>query len=327
MNSRTRLLTSIATTIQDYRLGEIPEPTPDHVDTWVKQFDRTVQNSILMELDHVLDHTYINRANVIQFLTALLTNVKLAGSDPAEFWQAANFLNIQGGGNSQREMLNIFESLMRENLEFSIDDCGQSKTTFVYLDDVIFTGNRVLNDLRSWIQESAPKRATVHVITIGFHKGGQYYANNKIAAFAKENGKRIDVTWWRCIEIEDTKANIDNSDVLRPTHLPDDELVMSYASELRFPVKLRRPGGLGVQNFFSSEEGRDVLEQEFLKAGARIREMCPHLNKYQRPLGNMVLETLGFGSTLVTFRNCPNNAPLVLWAGDPWYPLFPRKTN
>jgi hypothetical protein len=44
-------------------------------------------------------------------------------------------------------------------------------------------------------------------------------------------------------------------------------------------------------------------------------------------VGNMVLSTLGFGSTIVTFRNCPNNAPLAFWAGDPWYPLFPRKIN
>jgi hypothetical protein len=41
----------------------------------------------------------------------------------------------------------------------------------------------------------------------------------------------------------------------------------------------------------------------------------------------MILETLGFGSTLVTFRNCPNNCPLAFWAGYPWYPLFQRKTN
>lgn len=67
--------------------------------------------------------------------------------------------------------------------------------------------------------------------------------------------------------------------------------------------------------------------KSLLDDGVKIRGMCPHLNKYQRPLGNMILETLGFGSTIVTFRNCPNNAPLAFWAGDPWYPLFPRKTN
>jgi hypothetical protein len=69
------------------------------------------------------------------------------------------------------------------------------------------------------------------------------------------------------------------------------------------------------------------VEQQFLLKGIKIREQSPLLPKYMRPLGNMVLETLGFGSTFVTFRNCPNNAPLAFWAGDPWYPLFPRKTN
>jgi hypothetical protein len=41
----------------------------------------------------------------------------------------------------------------------------------------------------------------------------------------------------------------------------------------------------------------------------------------------MKLETLGFGSLIVTFRNCPNNAPLAFWVDSPWYPLFPRTTN
>ncbi len=55
--------------------------------------------------------------------------------------------------------------------------------------------------------------------------------------------------------------------------------------------------------------------------------MCPNLGESQRPLGHTSLEALGFGSMIVTFRNCPNNAPLALWVGAPWYPLFPRTTN
>jgi hypothetical protein len=58
-----------------------------------------------------------------------------------------------------------------------------------------------------------------------------------------------------------------------------------------------------------------------------VRNMCPLLKDFHRPLGLVPLQTLGFGSTIVTFRNCPNNCPLVLWAGHPWYPLFPRKNN
>jgi hypothetical protein len=54
MKTRNELLTSIATTIQDYRAGEISKPTPAHVDRWVKQFDVAVQLPLLSELDHVL---------------------------------------------------------------------------------------------------------------------------------------------------------------------------------------------------------------------------------------------------------------------------------
>src|SRR5205823_14973302 len=65
-----------------------------------------------------------------------------------------------------------------------------------------------------------------------------------------------------------------------------------------------------------------------LKAGARIKyELCPNLKENHWPLGYDVFKCVGFGSLLVTYRNCPNNCPLVLWAGDPWFPLSPRKTN
>ena len=169
--------------------------------------------------------------------------------------------------------------------------------------------------------------AKVHAITIALHSGGQYYANGKIKEAAQAAGKNIDLTWWRAIELEDRKAHTTTSDVLRPVGIPEDEDVAAYVAAMRYAPNLRTAGNVGGNAIFSSDAGRQLLESEFLKAGVRIRKMCPHLNQYQRPLGNMILDTLGFGSLIVTFRNCPNNAPLALWAGDPWHPLFPRTTN
>jgi len=208
-----------------------------------------------------------------------------------------------------------------------IEDCGADPDTFIYLDDAIFTGGRVRRDLEAWIAEQAPAEAKVHVITIALHSGGQYYANVKIKEAARAAGKSIDLSWWRAIELEDRRAHTTTSDVLRPVAIPDDDGVKAYVGAMRYQPNLRTPGHVGGNGIFSSDAGRQLLESEFLKAGVRIRQMCPHLNQYQRPLGNMILETLGFGSLIVTFRNCPNNAPLALWAGDPWYPLFPRTTN
>lgn len=327
MKKRSELLESIAETIADYREGEVPRPTPEHVDRWVNQFDSEVQKPMLFELDHVLKHTYFSRMNVKEFLAALVNNKKLAGDDPCSFWEDVEFLRIQGGGNSQREMLAMFNGILEEECEVTIEDCGERPAAFLYLDDAIFTGNRVRTDLGSWLKSDAPDAAKVYVVTIALHRGGQYFAKNKIKESAKAAGKSIDVRWWRCIEIEDRKSCIDSSDVLRPTSIPEDEEVRAYSSGLKYKPIFRTPGNVGGNGFFSSEKGRHLLEQELLKAGAKIRSICPNLNVYQRPLGNMVLETLGFGSLLVTFRNCPNNCPLAFWVGDPWYPLFPRSTN
>ena len=327
MKQRKKLLESIAETISDYRAEEIATPTPEHVEEWINQFDKSVQVSMLAELDHVFKHTYMSKETVEEFLTNLVTSNKIAGDNPVAFWKDVCFLDIQGGGNSQREMLRMFNEVLEKECGLEIEDCGEEPEVYLYLDDAIFTGNRIKSDLDSWIQSEAPRKANMHVVTIAIHLGGQWYAKNKILESAKAAGKDIKITWWRCIEIEDRKAYIGSSDVLRPTVLPDDPPTQEYAHSLKYPPILRKPGNVGANNFFSSEDGRHLLEQEFLKAGVRIRSMCRHLNVYQRPLGNMVLETLGFGSMIITFRNCPNNCPLVFWAGDPWYPLFPRKTN
>jgi hypothetical protein len=224
-------------------------------------------------------------------------------------------------------MLLLFDEILKKECGFGIDDCGDDSDVFIYLDDGLFTGNRIRRDLEGWVLSDAPKEAIVHVITIAQHSGGQYYAKNNIERVARTNGKALDITWWRSIELEDRRRYINTSDVLRPVLIPDNPEVQEYVDGLGYPTELRTPGNVGGEEIFSSEEGRNLLEQEFLIAGVHIRQMCPHLGETQRPLGHMTLHTPGFGSLIVTFRNCPNNAPLALWAGDPWHPLFQRTTN
>ena len=38
MSERDDLLVSVANEIKTYRKGELPEPTPEHVDRWLRQF-------------------------------------------------------------------------------------------------------------------------------------------------------------------------------------------------------------------------------------------------------------------------------------------------
>lgn len=326
MSKRIELLSSIAKTIADYREGDFDTSTPDHVDRWVTQFDIAVQLPILREMDHVLKKTYFSRERTTRFMTGLLNTKKLVGDNPCTFWKGVKFLEIQHSGASQREMLALYSKVLEKECGFSVDGCGSDPQAFVYLDDAIFSGGRVSFDLTQWIANDAPDEADLHIVVIATHEGA-YYWKNKIAAARETYGKKINIKWWHRIKLEDRKKYTDSSDVLRPVTIPTDPAVQAYANALRYSPKLRNAGQVGEIGVFSGDAGRQVLEQEFLRVGVSIREQCPYLNEYQRPLGNMLLDTLGFGSLIVTFRNCPNNAPLALWAGNPWYPLFPRTTN
>lgn len=326
MSTRKELLASIATTIEDYRAGELAKPTPEHVDKWVSQFAKPLQLPMLREMDHVLKRTYFSLGRVVKFLRILIAARELVGDDPCSFWRRVNFLDIQAGGNSQTEMLALFSEILKEQCGFGIEACGGGPT-YLYLDDVIFTGNRVRRDIERWIESTAPATARLEIVAMAYHSGGQYYANVHIVKAASVSKKTIHVRWWRQAVLEDRKSQSDSADVLRPTTIPDDAAVKSYVRSMKYAPTLRNPGGVGSMALFSSPEGKELLEQEFLKAGANIRSLCPNLGDTQRPLGHMTLDTLGFGSLIVTFRNCPNNAPLALWVGDPWYPLFARTTN
>ncbi len=91
------------------------------------------------------------------------------------------------------------------------------------------------------------------------------------------------------------------------------------------------------EKLFSSSQARKIVEKTFLTKGLELIQNNQYQASSIRPLGFMKLASLGFGTFFVTYRNTANNCPLVLWWGDPsypvthplgrWYPLFPRKTN
>lgn len=324
------LVKSLKAKIFDYRKDEISGIDVDHITAWVRQFDKDVRDPILSEVKHVLDSTYLGKDSVQTFLAGLASHKQLTSGEPKKFWKNATVLDIQRAGSSQSEMLEVFDGILEHEIGFGVGGCAKDSETAVYIDDVVFSGGHVRGDLVPWIEEAAPKKVELHIIVLAYHTGGQYFANEKLKEAAKKVGKSVNIHWWRIRELEDRKYYINNSDVLRPVRISDDDAVKEYAAELAkqgYPPVLRKPGQSGPANLFSSEDGRDLLEQQLLIKGAHIRQICPYLNEYQRPLGNSVLRTLGFGSLIVTFRNCANNCPLALWAGDPWIPLFPRKTN
>jgi hypothetical protein len=217
------LLATAASIIADYREGEIFGPDAAHVDRWLSQFDEAIREPLLTEMNHVLGRTYVSKKNAEAFLVGLATLKKIAGDNPKDFWVNAKFLDVQMRGKSQHELLSLFGPPLKQATGLEIADCGKQPNSYIYLDDGIFTGMTLIQSLTPWLKNEAPQKTTLHIIVMAGHAGGKYYAETSLKKVATGAGKEIDFHWWALLALEDRKANINISDVLRPTSLPDDE--------------------------------------------------------------------------------------------------------
>src|ERR1041384_5114873 len=105
-NSKDMLMNEVmklSVVIKDYWA----EPSVEHIEQWLQQFERTVRLPLIAELGHILSKTYFSAERVRGFLKELITTTQLVGADPAKFWQRANFFTAQQGGSSQGELLDV----------------------------------------------------------------------------------------------------------------------------------------------------------------------------------------------------------------------------
>lgn len=327
MNERAALIQRLLAIISDYRAHDRLPPDVEHVEKWLSQFPEDSALNVLKELVGVLEKSYFSKSKVIAEFAKLVENPHFVGNDPAQYWKTASLLDIQKGGNSQHDLNELISSKISEKFGVVPAVNSVDAPAYYYMDDMLCSGNRVFSDISSWIRDSAPTKCTLWVCIMVLHEYGYFITNKKLLEVIGQSGKQIKLDWGCSVQPEDRKYYNNVSDVLRPTTGSDDGLVKAYIEGMKFEPVYRVPESTGKLQYFSSEAGRHLLEQQFLIKGAYIRSICPNLKTAHRPLGFSSLDTLGFGTMVVTYRNCPNNAPLALWVGDPWYPLFPRSTN
>lgn len=321
-------LEALASLIADYRDGDLTRPDADHVGRWVAQFDAADRAPLLDELHHVWSKLYFSKAAARSFLAGVITNEQLASADPRAFWARTDVLDIQKNGRSQRNLRSLFGEELVKATGLTLSTHSAS-SRFVYLDDALFTGARIQDDLKRWLIR-APQAAEVHIILLTYHRFGQWKTEGVLKTEAAKLGKTISFKFWRAFELENRNKYRFSSDVLWPTKLPPEAIGYDQG---KFPLEPRVRGGLG--NFFSDDARREVLEQALLKAGLRIRSFSANPRPVLRPLGFGPFG-VGFGSLFLSYQNCPNNAPLALWWGgrtnpsshpfNKWYPLVPRRT-
>jgi hypothetical protein len=309
----------LAAFIDEYRGARVPN-SRKHVRSWLRGFDEPER--VGDELVHVLRSTFLSREQAATELRDWLTNPKKLTKGLISSWDEATFLDIAERGGSQRDVLDLLDEEAVANGEAPMRS-RSGEGLYVYADDVSAHGMRILNDLTPWIAHHAPAEFDLLILLERGLIGQETYVTNELKNRARRSSKSARVRWW-CNE------QFARADCYFPSEIPDNEELSSWREEMGVTqITLRTVKTTG--RFFSSDDSRKVIESEFLIAGARILANNHYLNprKYMRPLGNTIWSSapLGLGVPIVTWRNCPNSAPLALWAEGIGVPLFPRHSN
>lgn len=312
-----------------------------HILRWAGQFPIDVRSVVLRETAFLLRRFFLPASVASKQIAALLKELIIYGGHPfsPSFLCKVNYLDIQKNKGSQKDILKLIEDVLAAEHAIDIKKCGGSNVYF-YVDDCVFTGNRVRNDLVPWINDVAAPGDRLEIFHLAIHRAGWEYAKKHIVAAAKSKG--VSVNWSWILEFDNRKTSDSLFEMLWPQHTQYADVVAEYwqrtgQAELDLGAYCRPRGSPATENLCSSPERRTIYERALLEAGSRIVVAAKNPAPSMRPLGYEKLVSLGFGSVFVSYRNISNNCPLALWYGNPsypqghplgaWYPLIPRRVN
>ncbi|PTP99715.1 phosphoribosyltransferase-like protein [Vibrio sp. ZF 223] len=305
-----------------------------HVNRWVEQFDECERQLVLEETLHVLQNQYITRDKFTELVSTVIDFDKIHGGNPRDFWQNASLLQIQLNGNSQSELNDIFSNILQDKYQVGSIINNRSLNYF-YIDDFIFSGNRLYSDLSDWFERESPRDCKLNIVTLGYYTSGQYSTECRLKELFADRNIALEFYRYEECTLENRLRYRNSSERFWPTeNVLDDTTVQAYVEEKR-PNFTYREVTVHENKVFSSDR-REQYEKIMLKYGIKIVGFPRTNSAVVKPLGYDTYRTFGFGSAVFTFRNCPNNNPLAFWWGDPeapeyhpfskWYPLLQRTT-
>lgn len=351
-----QLITSIYQTLEDYRADE-ERPnvrmTTDRIRNWVNQFDDDVRIPILTELDNIFKKRYCSKSKVKELLDQI---VQVLAKDfhfnsITEFLKNSDFLNLQPEGKSQRIMLSLLNELIEEKYGISLAECGtHSKKYSIYIDDILCTGLTLISDIKDWSEQNFSENktnsqavadnSTTLIFAYVFLHEKNY--RKKIAEMRHKISDDVSSKhkMYRLIQIQNTIYQPSKIDLIFPIEEGQTDRVKEYQAEITNRVDQRanergwktgpdefyRPDNIPSKEvFFTTSENRKIVENAFLQKGIEILDNANSRIPNMRALGYSLpsLKDFGFGALCFTWRNVPNNAPLVFWYSNGGFlPLF-----
>ena len=357
-----QLIQKIYSTLQDYRADE-KQPTlrisPERIKLWVNQFNENDRMFILSELSCILQKRYCSkdraREFVLQFIEKMTNDLKYPNVQ--SFLHNAVFLDLQPIGKSQKKILELINELIQKNYGMSLLDCGSiAPKHFIYVDDILCTGNTLFQDIKEWAESSYVTNKT-HLQAIennevdvtfvylflhikNYRKKKAEFKNKLSAVIANKHRK------YCLYEVDNSSDYYAVLDFVFPIDEVLSQIILDYKDKIIEEVDaytiskawkkvendfFRTKGKPKKEVLFSSPENRIRFETIMLLKGIEILNNANTKLKTIRALGYSLpsQKNFGFGALYFTWRNVANNTPLVFWyRSSNFMPLFEKnQTN
>lgn len=336
---------SIVESIKDYRNDDGIFLDADHVINWANQFGENAE-FMLNEINHILPQVYISKEKSKDFIDGHIQALQkeFGYKTISDLLMNTEFLNMQEDHKSQPAILSILESLLDEKYgESYLKYESYPKINFVYFDDILASGSTVGKHLVAWLNSNNQQgvKNADNIINNNYklsvnlfccHTWGRSFQEYRLLkTFENKIDKKI--SWFWNLEIQNhAKWHNQSLNIAFPTEQQPSN-VKSYLANLSAEkyedYAYRKEGIPADEGFFTTPENRIIYENILLQKGLSIINMIKgEVRPNLRPLGliNPSYKTFGLGTHFFTWRNIPNNSPLVFWwevQGHEWQPLFP----
>lgn len=340
-----QLADAIYEIVKDYRNHDDFHITPKYILDWANQFgnDSTL---VLTELNKIIPEVYVSRQKakdyIKQHLEAYLS--RYTYTNMASFLMDTEFISVQATYKSQPAILELLEEVLAQEYgETYLSYSTFPKKNFIYFDDVLASGSTIGRDTvqflnltdangKAFSDKLLDNEIRLIISVFCIHTWGFEFQKYRIEKTFSDK-VRNKIAWSWNYEVQNhAKFNNQKLNIAKPIK-GNNVRINGYLENLSAPkhedYAYRNTNAPTFESFFTSPDNRNKFETILVEKGLDIIEMIQGEVKTNiRPLGliNPEYKIFGLGTHFFTWRNIPNNSPLVYWwevQGHDWVPLFP----
>ncbi|UTG76023.1 hypothetical protein KCG53_03485 [Neisseria subflava] len=277
--TKLQLCTAIADIIRDYRNLNLDVA---HVEKWINQFNIDEQEIVLRGSLHLFERLYFSESVFDRFVCDVQKYfAKISIED-------YSLLDCQMNGSSQQKLNDKF---IRQNGNHEIN---KAKRNIVYLDDFIFTGNRIENDIANLFQKNnlfgIQNEHTIHIATLGYFSYGQYKLEQSLREMANGMNRKVLFTFpsYEKYRLVNNPNKLNEADVfcISSAILESNQDIKKFLKDdLIGRQDLRTRDENNSQIAFNGFPWRDDFERILIKHGIEIIQMCQQHSQCLKPLG------------------------------------------